>query len=390
MVLQLAANALQVLLDASLAPAAGPYLQRQQAVMLSQAQRLAAALPLACDEGGASALRAAWLSTACLLARLCGRLSDSPPAACAERCPQTTWAVLMCLPRLAAALPLMLSAPGLSVAAYPFDELLQQHWEVDSIDSFEQLQQLLAGADAAVRIAAAMAPAVDLEAADDERTEAAMAHITIANALFHCGTLACKFATDAIEGESNAQLPLAVRAALQLHADGCRMLHHCAAPNSIGLQVPRAVQQGLIAAYDAAHELLLLARWFGDEDDNRDVDSRLVTSAYLRKCPLAHLHTCPVKRLITPATATLCRRASLVAAHWEALQPLAAAVGPMDQWPADQRFAWTAHLAQVAGYDPASLQPLHRQLLEQLLDAVGHTVSQKGVWEWHHMLQEVC
>lgn len=245
-----AANTLQVLLDEGLAPTAGPYLQRQQSAVLSLAQRLVAALPLACGDDGARFLRAAaWLQTACLLACLCGGLRDFCPAPTAEQRQQTAWAVLMCLPRLATALPLILSIPGLSVTAHPFAQLLRPPYAISSISSYEQLQQLLVGADAALRIAVALVP--DGDAAED-------ALIATGQVLLHCSRLANSFATDAAGGQlvEPAELEAAAAAAAQLHADGCCLVHRWTASVGTAGTAQLAVSLGLAKAAVVAQRLL--------------------------------------------------------------------------------------------------------------------------------------
>lgn len=251
---EVAAKSLQVLLTRSLAPAAEPYFQRQQAAMLRLAEWLVAALPLACKEGDGSAVRVAWLQAAYLLARLCDALSSSYPAPSDEEQQAMAWAVARCLPRLEAALPLIQSLPGfsaagVSAATYPFARLLGQAADISHVGSCQQLRQLLAGTDAGLRIAVALVPSRDA-------AEAA-AHVT-AQTLLHCSGLVNTCTLEMEEGQpaQTAEMEAAAAAAVQLHADGCRLLHRWAAAMGTAGQAQQALFDSIAKVAASAHWLL--------------------------------------------------------------------------------------------------------------------------------------
>lgn len=235
---RLAMAALRVLLNADMSPAAQLYFQRHRPAVLRLAERLIASLPLEREQAsGDTSLLSAWHLAACLLAKICSVLADRPAAlqqssleAEQER-QATAWAVVRCLPRLAAAVPLpdrvlemdWPSRAAHTVVGQSIYQLLKQPAAIKDIDSCEQLRQLLAGTDAALHIVVALAPLTA-----GQETEAADAALDAGMPfLQHCGSVAHNFFSSAAGGQPvpAAQLPAVVSAAVQLHADGCRLVH---------------------------------------------------------------------------------------------------------------------------------------------------------------------
>lgn len=241
LMLQLTVSATAVLLSSTVQPAAHAHLQRHRSAMLQTAQQLVAALPLPCQKGREILLASVWAPAAYLLAWACDvcptDAQQGSQSTQAEQQAAAWWAVVQSLPRFAATLPLMVQVPhlGLAAASPAFQTLLAQCGKVGSIASCDQLQQVLEGANAALCVSIALQPG----ALTDQGVDLAEA-LPVA-VLQLCSRLAQRFVAHAPDA---AQLVPATAAAVQLHANGCRVIHRWVAADG-------AHADSLFQAFDA-------------------------------------------------------------------------------------------------------------------------------------------
>lgn len=272
-----AATAMRSLMAPGLQPAAQQYVQQQLPAMLQLAQRLVAALPAACDEGSQGSLCSAWWQAALLLLFACDAMGGlaavfehgSEEAKLKQRA--ASWAAVQCLPRLAAVLPLLLQSPAFDV---PLETASALFWQLflqfDGVcctpgtsgffvDDSEQLCQLLAGAEAAIRIAFAQQAAVPAARMQGDAGAAeALVELSI-HALDNSAMETKCFASSLPERQlvGAEQLGSAGQAALQLHDFACRLVHGWAATaECAGAQTLMRLQRGLQSAAVAASGLL--------------------------------------------------------------------------------------------------------------------------------------
>ena len=267
-------TAASVLMASSQETAVRQYLGLQQTALLQLSQRLVAALPLACEEEGSEEnLGAAWEQATLLLAYACIARQPAEQQGAAGRSAEpdanaqaNAWAVLEALPRIAAALPLMQSVPSPSLTAWHTSHLWLLRQTVTNVRVHEcsQLQQLFGGVDAGLRIAAAATVPPPL----GEAAAAAAHSMTPANAVaIQAAVLAqtAALAQPLIQRTASelhatedvaVQLRAASRTALQLHADGCRLVHRwAAAAAEVRLQLAR-LHTGVCTIAQIAHWLL--------------------------------------------------------------------------------------------------------------------------------------
>lgn len=267
--------AVESLAAPGLQPTAAPYLQEQQPALLMLAHRLVAALPTTCEDSSRHVLCSAWLQVLCLLGNTCAQVTSGQSALqqgrqlLEDRRRGTAWTIVQCLPLLAAAMPLLAATqPGGSLAALApkFEQLLQPAATLTRIDGHPELQQLLRAADAALHISAALQPAgavasvvtgaeaaVALEAVHVVRAAADCAHHFVASRL----------------GPEAAELAAAAPAALQLHADVCRLLHRWAADGGATALLPEQALPCLLLSAVAAQRLLAAAEAAGYDSFSR-------------------------------------------------------------------------------------------------------------------------
>lgn len=252
---ELVVGALTVLTDGGMQTTVQPYLQRQQSAVLHLAHRLVGVLPPADKTGAAPATIVLWRQAATLLAN--ASMGPASQQATEAQAQAAAWTVMQCLPRLAAGLPMLqfLSDGSIAEVVNALSQLLLQPYQISGIGSHHQLTQLLEGADAALRISAALAPSLASQYGAAEA--ASLPAITVAN----CAQLAFGYVIQ----HPSADLVAAAPAAVQLHANGCRLLHQWAAAGAAHGPALQVLHDGTTDAGMTATELLQAAQRQGEE-----------------------------------------------------------------------------------------------------------------------------
>lgn len=233
----LARSAAATLMTSGSETAVRQCMRQQRPALLDLSARLIAALPLECEEEGSEGSWAdAWRQVSLLLTwasmgdqpadqdAAAGQSSQAPDA----EAQAGAWAVLVALPRLAAAAPLV----GRVAGAANFQAWLKAIlWVAHSacidstVGSLTQLRQALASADAVLCMAAA---AMSGPAQSGGLTTPEVLTIQ-SNVLGQTAAHIHRVVSSAASELPAAELAAAAKAAVKLHADGCRLLHRWAA-----------------------------------------------------------------------------------------------------------------------------------------------------------------